>query len=199
MTSEASGGDRRPTLMVMIGSTRPNRLAEPIARWFVDVATSHGGFELVVADLAALAFPFLDEPEHPRYGRYENEHTLRWSAMVSAIDALVVVTPEYNGSFTAPVKNAIDMLYREWHYKPIGLLTYGGRSAGTRAAQALRQLASFVKLVPVTDAIALPFVETLFDSAGRFEPGDGAPGAANQMLDEVARLEAALRSLRTTG
>ena len=191
-----SEGRRKPTLMVMVGSTRPTRLGAPIARWFVDVATDHGGFELVVADLGELALPFLDEPENPRHGRYFHEHTKRWSEMVSAIDALVVVTPEYNGSLTAPVKNAIDFLYAEWHYKAVGYVSYGGRSAGTRAAQALRQVASFVKMVPVADAVALPFIETLFDSMGRFVPGEASARAAILMLDELVRLDAALQVLR---
>ena len=122
-----------PTLQIIIASVRAGRVGLPVAEWFTARARSHGGFELDVADLAELALPLMDEPNHPRLRRYTQPHTLEWSARVDAADAFVFVHPEYNYGYTAPLKNALDYLNQEWAYKPVGFVSYGGISAGTRA------------------------------------------------------------------
>jgi len=98
----------RPTLMILIASTRPGRVGLPVGQWFRDHAIAHGGFEVEVADLATLNLPFMDEPSHPRLRQYIHQHTKNWSALVTAADAFVFVMPEYNYGFNAPLKNAID-------------------------------------------------------------------------------------------
>ena len=85
-------------LTVIIASTRPGRAGLPIASWFVEHAKKDGRFDVVVADLKEIGLPILDEPKHPRFQQYEHEHTKRWSAIVAAADAFVIVTPEYNFS-----------------------------------------------------------------------------------------------------
>src|SRR3954464_13099564 len=122
-----------PTLQIIIASTRPGRVGLPVADWFVARAGAHGGFSLDVADLAVIDLPMMDEPNHPRLQRYEHQHTKDWSARVGAADAFVMITPEYNHSYNAPLKNAIDFLHKEWEYKPVGFVSYGGIAAGTRA------------------------------------------------------------------
>ncbi|HZZ96267.1 MAG TPA: NAD(P)H-dependent oxidoreductase, partial [Jatrophihabitantaceae bacterium] len=112
-----------PRLLIVTASTRPGRIGPAISRWFEQVAREHGGFEVEVADLAELNLPFLDEANHPRLGRYDHEHTKRWSAIVDRADAVVFVMPEYNYSFSAPLKNAFDFLHREWRYKPVGFVS----------------------------------------------------------------------------
>lgn len=119
----------RPRLGVILASTRPGRVGLPVAQWVQARAALHGGFDVQLLDLAEINLPFMDEPNHPRLGRYEHQHTKRWSATVDAMDAFAVVMPEYNYGFSAPLKNAIDFLHSEWHYKPVGLVSYGGVSA----------------------------------------------------------------------
>src|SRR6188508_1607060 len=94
-----------PKLMIIIASTRPGRVGLPVARWFARDAIAHGGFEVEVTDLAELALPFMDEPNHPRLRQYTHQHTKEWSAKVDAADAFVFVMPEYNYGFNAPLKN----------------------------------------------------------------------------------------------
>ncbi len=125
-------------LLVIIASTRPGRIGPTIADWFVGQATEHGGFDVEVADLAEIDLPLLDEPAHPATGKYVHQHTKDWSALVDSADAFVFVMPEYNHSYTAPLKNAIDYLNREWAYKPVGFVSYGGVSGGLRAVQAIK-------------------------------------------------------------
>jgi NAD(P)H-dependent FMN reductase len=192
MTHDASG---LPRLLVIIGSTRPGRVGLPVAQWFVEQARAHGGFEVEVADLAEINLPFMDEPHHPRLRQYTHEHTRRWSAIVDAADAVVFVIPEYNHGLTAPVKNAIDFLNQEWRHKAAGIVSYGGVSAGTRAAQMLKQVLAAVSVLPVFEAVSIPFVFQ-FLAEGRIEANQTMEDAAKMMLDELARITPSLRQLR---
>lgn len=185
-----------PTLQVVIASTRPGRVGLPVGRWFAQAAREHGAFEVEVVDLAELNLPFMDEPNHPRLRQYTRQHTRDWSAKVAAADAFAFVMPEYNYGFTAPLKNAIDYLHFEWQYKPVGLVSYGGVSAGLRAAQMIKQVVTTVKMYPLSEAVSIPFVARFIDDEGVLRPNETMEQAASGMLDELAFVEAALRPLR---
>jgi NAD(P)H-dependent FMN reductase len=185
-----------PRLQIIIASTRPGRVGLPVADWFADRAQAHGGFELDVVDLAELGLPFMDEPNHPRLRRYEHQHTKDWSARVEAADAFAFVTPEYNYGFNAPLKNAIDFLHEEWHYKAVGFVSYGGISAGTRAVQLLKPVLTGLKLVAVTEGVNIPFVRQFLDDEEVFRPNEVLEQAADAMLDELLKVDSGLRALR---
>jgi len=185
-----------PRLSIIIGSTRPGRAGLPIADWFSDRARQHGGFEIDVVDLAELDLPMLDEPNHPRLRQYTQKHTKDWSARVAGSDAFVIVTPEYNHGYSAALKNAIDYLHHEWHYKPVGFVSYGGVAAGTRAMQQLKQVVTALRMLPLTDAVNIPFHTQFLDDDGRIQANEVMEQAADVMLDELLRVEATLRPLR---
>jgi len=184
----------RPNLTVVIASTRPSRKGEPIARWFVELARAHGGFDVALVDLAEVNLPIYNEPQQPVTGEYAYEHTRRWSSLINNADAFVFVMPEYNFSFNAAIKNALDYLYREWRYKPVGLVGYGGGANGTRSIQALKPVLLALKLFWAGDvAIGLganPVVDGAFAGSELLEK------SAHAMLNELARLEGALKVLR---
>jgi NAD(P)H-dependent FMN reductase len=186
----------KPTLMVLIASTRPGRVGLPVAEWFRERAELHGGFNVEVVDLAELNLPFMDEPRHPRLRQYVHQHTRAWSAMVQRADAFVFVMPEYNHGFSAPLKNALDYLHHEWAYKPVGFVSYGGVSAGTRAVQMLKQVVTALKMVPVPEAVSIPFVQQFLDEAGRINANSTMESAADAMLDELLRWVGALHPIR---
>jgi NAD(P)H-dependent FMN reductase len=185
-----------PRLSIIIGSTRPGRAGLPIADWFADRARGHGGFEIDVVDLAELNLPMLDEPNHPRLRQYTHQHTKEWSARVAGSDAIVIVTPEYNHGYSAAVKNAIDYLHHEWHYKPVGFVSYGGVAAGTRAMQQLKQVVTALRMLPLTDAVNIPFHTQFLDDDGRVQANEVMEQAADVMLDELVRVADTLRPLR---
>jgi NAD(P)H-dependent FMN reductase len=186
----------KPKLLIVIASTRPGRVGLPVGRWFEAHARAHGAFEVEVADLAEIALPFMDEPNHPRLRQYTHKHTKDWSATVDAADAFALVMPEYNFGFTAPLKNAIDYLHMEWVYKPVGLVSYGGISAGTRAAQMIKQVLSTLKMYPLPEAVSIPFVAKFIDDEGVLQPNEVMEQAATAMLDETLRMAGALKGLR---
>jgi len=186
----------RPRLMIVIASTRPGRIGLPMSEWFETRVAAHGGFEVDIADLAAIDLPMMDEPKHPRLKDYVHQHTKDWSARVDAADAFVFVHPEYNYGMTAPLKNAIDYLHQEWLYKPVGLVSYGGVSAGLRAAQQIKQVVTTLKMTPVVEAVSVPFVAQFVGERGEIVANEVMEKAADAMLGEIARYAEALRPLR---
>lgn len=129
-------------LSVIVSSTRPQRIGARVSEWVVE--TLGADWDVRVLDLAEIDLPFLDEDLPAGSGVYTRPHTLAWKAAIDAADAVVVVTPEYNGFFPAPLKNAIDYLYAEWDGKPMALVGYGF-GGGRRATTALAQLLANVK------------------------------------------------------
>jgi NAD(P)H-dependent FMN reductase len=185
-----------PSLLIIIGSTRPGRVGLPIARWFQERAIEHGGFAVELVDLAEQNLPFMDEPNHPRLHQYTHQHTKDWSARVEAADAFVFVTPEYNHGYNAPLKNAIDYLHAEWQFKPVGFVSYGGVAAGTRAVEMLKQVVTVLYMMPSVAGVTIPGVRDVVNERGQVQATNAMTAAAKGMLDELLRWEAALRPLR---
>lgn len=183
-------------MLVVVGSTRPVRVGGAVAEWFANAVRSRGGFEVEVADLAEIDLPLLDEPGHPRLAHYVHDHTRAWSRTVEAADVVAFVMPEYNHSFGAPVKNAIDYLAREWRDKSVAFVGYGGVAGGTRAIQALRPVLLSLKAIPVLESVIIPHVGSHLDE-GVFRPTPQLESSVDALLAEVARREPALRMLRT--
>jgi NAD(P)H-dependent FMN reductase len=189
----------KPVLEVVTASTRPGRIGRAFADWFIGVAAGHGAFEVADVDLAVVGLPFLDEPDHPKFGRYVHEHTRQWSATVSRADAFVFVTPEYNYGYSAVLKNALDFLHAEWADKAVGFVGYGGIGAGTRAIQQLKQVVTTLRMVPVFEAVNIPFAVQALDDHGNVLPDENRVLAAVTMLDELARLTGKLRPAANGG
>lgn len=182
-------------LHVVFASTRPGRVGLPVANWITELSKKHGGFAVTLVDLQAVNLPLFDESRHPRLQQYEHEHTKRWSAIVSAADAFVFVTPEYNYSAPPALINAFDFLYKEWSYKPCAFVSYGGASGGLRGVQVAKQTASALKMAPLADGVSLPmFTGHLKD--GVFSPPEASEKSAGVMLDELARWASALKPMR---
>ena len=183
-------------LAVIIASTRPGRAGLPIGRWFHELASRHGKFAATkLVDLAEVNLPLFDEPEHPRLRKYQHQHTKDWSAMVAAADAFVIVTAEYNYTPPPSLVNALDFVYQEWNYKPVGFVSYGGVSGGTRAVQVLRQMAVGLRMMPIVESVPLPFYSQHVTPEGFNPPAPSAKAAAD-MIDELWKCAGALAPLR---
>lgn len=184
-----------PKLHVVVGSTRPGRLGLPIGQWAAGAATDHGEFDVELVDLADMDLPLLDEPNHPRMAKYTKDHTRAWSAKADEADAFVFVTPEYNYGPPATLINAISYLYKEWLYKPVGFVSYGGVAAGLRSVQVLKQIVTTLKMMPIPEGVSIPFVMQHIDE-DRFTPTPLFQGSATAMFDELQRWTEALHDLR---
>jgi len=182
-------------LMIIVGSVRPGRIGLPIARWVESVAAARAEVDVDVVDLAELALPFMDEPNHPRLQQYTHAHTIAWSERVAAADAVILVTPEYNHSYSPALKNALDYLHREWWRKPVGYVSYGGVSAGTRGVVALTVVTSALGMVRTGAAVEINFAgQQIHD--GVFTPNEKETAVLDHLLDELGPLAEALAPLR---
>ena len=159
-----------PKLQIFIASTRPGRVGLPVAEWFAERARRHGFFEVELVDLARVNLPFMDEPNHPMLRRYTHEHTRR--------------------------KNAIDYLNHEWRYKPVGLVSYGGVAAGTRAVQMITPVLTALMMVPLTEAVHIPFVSQFLSEDGQIHANEVMEQAADAMLTQLGRWSEALEPQR---
>ncbi|HEY2140233.1 MAG TPA: NAD(P)H-dependent oxidoreductase [Chthoniobacterales bacterium] len=183
-------------LHVVICSTRPGRIGPSVAKWFAGVAVQHAKFACELVDLADFRLPIFDEPSHPRFQKYEHEHTKKWSASVAAADAFVFVTPEYNFGPPPSLLNALDYLYLEWQYKPASFVSYGGQSGGIRAVQTEKLTMSTLRMVPIVEAVTIPMVAKQVNENGEFAPNETQTSSATVMLDELFRWAEALKPLR---
>jgi NAD(P)H-dependent FMN reductase len=186
------------TLKIIIGSTRADRKGPSIASWIFEQAKNITRWNVELIDLAEVNLPLLDEPNHPRFKKYEHEHTKRWSTVIDAADAFIFITPEYNHGFPASLKNAIDYLAQEWAYKPAAFVSYGGIAGGTRAVQMLKQVLASLKMVPQFEAVHIPFFTKQIDEKDQFIPSEQNRHAAEIMLKELLFWAEGLKSMRAS-
>ncbi|MFF2703463.1 NADPH-dependent FMN reductase [Streptomyces cyaneofuscatus] len=172
-------------LVVVVGSVREGRFGLPVSNWFAQEARQFGRFEVDVLDLAELALPMA----MPDFGGQPDAATAavqeEISRRLAEADAYVLVTPEYNHSYPAALKNVLDWFRAEWAAKPFGLVSYGGQGGGIRAAEHLRQIIAELHSITVRDAMSFHNAWDLFDEQGRATDNGEAAGAAKQMLTQL--------------
>lgn len=181
--------------MIIVGSVREGRVGLPIAEWVLNTATADEQFEVDFADLKEIALPLMDEPNHPRMRKYTQPHSIEWSKRVDAADAFLFVFPEYNHSYSPAIKNALDYLNNEWDRKPVGFVNWGGNSGGTRAQASLRPVVAALGMVMTHGMIEINFPGTHIED-GVFSPNEQQSTVLQLQLDELVKLDTALRPLR---
>ncbi|MCL8006620.1 NAD(P)H-dependent oxidoreductase [Gelidibacter japonicus] len=183
-------------LKIIIGSTRPTRKGPIVADWFLKIAKQHPDFEVELLDLKEIDLPLMDEPNHPRVQKYTKTHTKKWSKTIDSADAFVIVTPEYNFGYPATLKNALDYLSVEWSDKPMGFVSYGGISGGTRAVQELKLPVTALGMMPIPQAVNIPLFTQFINDNDVFEANETLEKSANVMLTKLQNWAKALKNMR---
>ena len=184
----------RPLIKIVIGSVRPVRVGDQLAAALAPLLAEATGARVEIIDLAELALPMLDEPMMPAMGNYQNAHTIAWSEMVKGSDAVVFLTPQYNGGYPAALKNAIDYLYHEWSAKPALIVSYGGHGGSQSGAQ-LRSVLEFVGLDVVDGNVELTLPRDSYGPDWRLV--DAAPVIASRESEIRAVAGALAERLRS--
>jgi NAD(P)H-dependent FMN reductase len=179
---------------IIIGSTRPGRKAEAVARWVYGIAQQRKDAQFELVDVNDFNLPLLDEPVPPSLGQYSKDHTKAWAAKIGSFDAYVFVTPEYNHGTSGALKNAIDFLYKEWNNKAAGFVAYGS-ALGARAVEQLRLVMGELQIADVRAQVGLSLF-TDFENYTVFKPAPHHEKAVNAMLDQVIAWGGALKPLR---
>lgn len=180
---------------IIVGSTRPGRKADTVAKWVYEIAKTRTDSEFEVVDIKDFNLPLLDEAVPPMMNKYANAHTIAWSKKMSAFDAYIFVTPEYNHSTSGALKNALDYLFHEWNNKAAGFVSYGA-IGGVRAVEQLRLIMAELSIADVRSQVALSLV-TDFENYTVFKPADGQDKKVTVMLNEVIAWGKALKTIRT--
>jgi NAD(P)H-dependent FMN reductase len=183
-------------IAIIIGSTRPGRNGEAVAKWVHEVTKKRNDAEFELVDIKDFNLPLLDEPMPPIMGQYSKPHTKAWAAKIGEFDAYVFVTPEYNHGINGALKNAIDFLFAEWNNKAAGFVSYGGAS-GARAVEQLRLVLAEVQMATVRNQVLLSMY-TDFENFSVFKPGQTKEQSVNDMLDQLIAWGGALKGLRKT-
>jgi len=173
---------------VIVGSTRPNRFSEKPAQWIFSEAKKRSELEVEVLDLRDYDMPFFDEgvsPSRITDGGYNNKVVKKWAKKIGEKDAYIIVSPEYNHSTSAVLKNAMDRCYYEWNQKAVGFVSYGSVGGG-RAVEHLRLIAVELQMVPVRTSVHIPG-DTYVWGGKEWKPDEdkGLMGAAKTMIDQV--------------
>lgn len=182
-------------IAIIIGSTRPGRKGDAVARWAFEIARKRTDAEFKLLDVASFELPVLDEPVPSMSSdQYSHEHTRKWSAAIASFDGYVFVTPEYNHGTSGALKNAIDFLYNEWTDKAAGFIGYGF-TMGARAIENLRLVMASLQVATVRPQVGLSLF-TDFEHAALFKPTERLEQALNVMLDHLSAWSGALKPLR---
>jgi NAD(P)H-dependent FMN reductase len=179
---------------IILGSTRPNRNGEAVAKWVVEHVQGRTDATYELVDIKDFNLPLLDEPIPPSQGKYSQPHTKRWAETIAPLDAFVFVTPEYNHSTSGALKNAIDFLYREWNNKAAGFVSYGS-AGGARAVEHLRLIMAEVQIADVRAQVMFSLA-TDFKNYSEFAPDPRHEKELDTMLQQLVAWGEAMRGVR---
>ncbi|MCQ4214347.1 NADPH-dependent FMN reductase [Streptomyces longispororuber] len=194
----APGGSATAPLRVavLVGSTREGRFAPVVTRWLSGHLGQRADLRSDIVDLAETPLPTV----LPAFGQEPPPGTTEALATVTprlaAADAFVFVTPEYNHSFPAALKNAIDWHNTEWHGKPIAFVSYGGLSGGLRAVEQLRVVMAELNATTIRNTVSFHNAYGSFDADGRVDD-PAVDAAAKAMLDQLTWWAHALRNAKS--
>lgn len=183
-------------LKIISSTVRPGRKGPIVAAWIAEKAKQEGNFIVEVLDLGEINLPMMNEVHHPIMKKYEHEHTKNWSTKIDEADAFIFVTAEYDYNYPAPLRNAIEYLMHEWAYKAAGIVSYGGVSAGTRAANNLKADLATMSIVPLTQGVNFPMFTQFINDKNEFVPNEISHKAVEKMLLELIRWTKGLKVVK---
>lgn len=181
-------------LQIILGSTRPGRNGEAVAKWVFDIAKQRPDFEAELVDVADYNLPVLDEPVPALMHQYSQEHTKKWAAKIAEADGFIFVSGEYNHSIPGALKNAIDFLNAEWNDKAVGFVSYGS-AGGARSVEHLRGVAGELRMADVREQLLL-YLDRDFENYSVFKSTEGHETQLNKVFDQVITWAEALQGVR---
>ena len=181
-------------IAIILGSTKPGRNGEAVAKWVYDIANKRNDAKFELVDVAEYDLPLYDEPYPAMMQQYTKEHTKKWSQKINEFDGYIFVSAEYNHSVPGALKNAIDYLNVEWKNKAAGFVSYGS-AGGARAVEHLRQIAGELQMADVRAQVMLSLF-TDFINMSEFKPDARHESEVDEMINQVISWSNALKILR---
>ena len=183
-------------IKIISSTVRPGRKGPIVAKWITEVAKNYG-FEAEPLDLGEINLPLMNEAVHPIMRQYEHDHTKQWSAKIEEADAFIFVTAEYDYSYPASLKNALEYLVHEWAYKPAAIVSYSaGAFAGVRAVISLKSDLLSLKTVSLNEMVNIPMVRQFINDENEFVADEKLDKAATLMLNQLVRWTKGLKAIK---
>lgn len=170
-------------ILVIMGSVREGRMAEPVAHWVIEGAADRAALDLELVDLKDWDLPFYPFAKAPAVGDYRDPLQLRWAEKIAGADGYILICPEYNHGIPAVLKNALDFVYAEWHRKPVTFVGYGG-NGGARSIEQLTMVARELRMAPLEASVHLMSVWSKA-AGGGFTPDDKDTRWIGHLYDEL--------------
>jgi NAD(P)H-dependent FMN reductase len=184
-------------IQVILGSIRPGRNGEKIAKWAMSNLKSTSEVEYELIDLKDWSLPLELEAKSPSIHEYEGEETIRWAEKIAEGDGYIWITPEYNHSYSAALKNALDHIYAEWNKKPVGIIGYGS-VGGARAVEHLRGVAAELQMASMRTAVHIMSPWSAFDEKGNLKDEETYRSQLGTMLEQLLWWAKALKTTRNS-
>jgi NAD(P)H-dependent FMN reductase len=190
---------QKPTIGIIIGSTRNGRFSEFPATWIKTLGTAREDLSFEIVDLRDYALPFLEGATNPSHmnGAYGNHDVDRFAEKMKSFDGYIIVTPEYNRSTSGVLKNALDHIYGEFSNKPVAFIAYGS-VGGARAVEQLRLIAVEHQMAPIRNGVHIMAPWMLREADGSLKAGalDSYTKAGESMLEQLSWWAKALKVAR---
>lgn len=172
-------------LKIIPSTIPPGRKGSIVAAWITALAKQNENFNVELVDLGVINLLMMDEPNHPVMKMHKHEHTKQWSAKIDEADAFIFVNAEYDDNYPAPLRNALEYLSQEWGYKPASIVSYGGVSAGTSAANSLKADLSTFRTVPLSESVNFSFFQQNINDENEFVVNEISEKTAQNMLKQL--------------
>jgi NAD(P)H-dependent FMN reductase len=181
-------------ILVILGSVREGRMAEPVGNWVIEAAAARDDLECELIDLKAWDLPFYHYPKPPAAGDYSDPRQIAWGEKVASADGYLLIAPEYNHGIPAVLKNALDTVYAEWNRKPVGYVAYGGMG-GARSVEQLAMVSRELQMAPLEAALHLQGIWARREG-DRFNADERENSRLAHLFDEIAWWGNALKAAR---
>lgn len=188
-------------IKVIAGSVREGRFADRAATWIGEELKKHEGVSVEIIDLKEYDLPFFNALETPAHKTkpYEDREVVRFTSKIAEADAFIIVTPEYNHSTSAVLKNALDWVYQEWNNKPVAFVSYGS-VGGARAIEHLRLIAVELQMAPIRESVHIPgehYFPVLFGASSATELFEKMQSQSERMIAQLMWWAHALKKARS--
>ena len=154
-----------PHIAIIAASVRTGRYSQRVATYLKQYIEEQAVGSVEILDLKAYNFPVFDE--RLRLQESPLPEAVAFAEKIKAADGVIIVTPEYNGGYPASLKNVVDLMYDEWHRKPVAIATVSdGAFGGTQVITSLQFTLWKMKAWTVPAMLPVPNISKQIDEHG---------------------------------
>jgi NAD(P)H-dependent FMN reductase len=173
-----------PHIAIISSSVRTERNSHRVALYFKNYLETNDLATVEILDLDKYHFPLFDE--RLMFQKNPSAETLDIAAKIKSADGILIVTPEYNGGYPASLKNVIDLLYDEWHRKPVAISTVtSGAFGASQVLISLQFILWKMRAWTVPALFQVPNIKDAYDESGNATDKASSDSRAANFINEL--------------